>query len=205
MNNRKILEQIETIIPEITLWYSFHLTKATHPFRFNELKPSQSFNEILQGLELREKTDILYNKLLTRMKAIVQEVVSKRRSLLKTYKQKMVSSQKGKVLLYNPFASLNDGIAEKESGGFFDVYNCPAWDTWLIFISEDPRRGADWHAEVRWDEYLASWIPQDLVTRVENGVKSNLEGCLAWADDEELSHLSINKYINSIKNFLVLP
>jgi hypothetical protein len=66
-----------------------------------------------------------------------------------------------------PHDSLSDGAATVQSEGFFDVDNVPAWDTWIYF---DGRT-------------LLSWVPAQLISKVQSGIDVNPEGCIKWADD----------------------
>lgn len=79
----------------------------------------------------------------------------------------LVNTQEGKFLLFTPQDSLSDGAATVASEGFFDVDNVPAWDTWLYF---DGRT-------------LVSWVPAQLISKVQSGIDVNPEGCIRWADD----------------------
>jgi hypothetical protein len=51
------------------------------------------------------------------------------------------------------------------SGGFFDVDNVPAWETWLYFDGKS----------------LLSWVPPRLISKVQFGIDVNPEGCIKWA------------------------
>ncbi|HVG45588.1 MAG TPA: hypothetical protein VM890_12695, partial [Longimicrobium sp.] len=59
----------------------------------------------------------------------------------------------GRLLVYVPDADLTDGAAELESGGFFDVFNTPPWDTWVAFAT-DLAAPNDWNAN-----YLIAYVP----------------------------------------------
>ncbi len=54
----------------------------------------------------------------------------------------------GRLLMFYPYESLCDGAARQSSGGFFDKWNIPPWDTWV------------WYTRLPDDgEVLYSWIP----------------------------------------------
>lgn len=88
-------------------------------------------------------------------------------------RSKLIRSQTGNIgiqgrgLLFTPQDSLSDGAATVHSEGFFDVDNVPAWDTWVYF---DGRT-------------LLSWVPPQLISKVQSGIDVNPEGCIRWADD----------------------
>src|SRR5215831_9834479 len=61
--------------------------------------------------------------------AAVDDVIDRRRQDLGAVRFPRLPP--GRALVYFPDANLSDGAAEAESGGFFDVYNAPAWGTWV--------------------------------------------------------------------------
>jgi uncharacterized protein (TIGR02996 family) len=81
---------------------------------------------------------------------------------------------RGRLLLFDPDCTLSDGAAEASSGGFFDIDNVPAWDTWVWGGPEQP---GSWP--------LVAWVPRSWVDRADAGVRVNAEGCIRWADDVE--------------------
>jgi hypothetical protein len=82
----------------------------------------------------------------------------------------------GRLLLYFPDATLADGAAEAETGGFFDVENVPPWDTWIALLRDDS-------AGISCTDYLVSWVPGPLVTSVQRGIDVNPEECILWLAD----------------------
>jgi hypothetical protein len=78
----------------------------------------------------------------------------------------------GRLLVYFPDAELSDGAAEKASKGFFDVYNCPPWDTFVAF-HEAP-------ASVSFGNTVVAWVPSALVAVADRGVSVNPEQCIQW-------------------------
>ena len=96
-------------------------------------------------------------------------------------------AQKGRLLVFDPGQSLDDGAAQAASDCFFDERNAPPWDTWLMFIRESPR------APYRWNEldyYLLCWIPAPLVPMAALGIDVNPEQCLHWADEIDTPFLA---------------
>jgi hypothetical protein len=79
--------------------------------------------------------------------------------------------QGGRLLLYSPDENLCDGAARYTSKGFFDFDNIPPWDTWVCFFQQ----------------YLVSWVPPQLLELANQGIDANPEGCIAWAQETELS------------------
>ena len=83
--------------------------------------------------------------------------------------------QEGRLLLYFPDEELSDGAAEQESDGFFDVHNCPPWDTWVAMIEE-----SSGSVET---PYLVAYVPSVLIHSVERGLSVLAEDCLGWVED----------------------
>jgi hypothetical protein len=75
----------------------------------------------------------------------------------------------GRLAVYFPAEQLDDGAAEFETDGFFDVQDTPPWDTW-VGLYHDRVRGA----------YLISWVPEPLVVLAARGISANPIQCIAW-------------------------
>jgi hypothetical protein len=84
----------------------------------------------------------------------------------------------GRLLAFDPDASLSDGAAAAETRNFFDDDNTPPWDTWVEYIREVPRSPERW---VPFEGYLLCWIPAALIDVVERAIYVNPEECLRWA------------------------
>jgi hypothetical protein len=82
----------------------------------------------------------------------------------------------GRFLLYFPDENLCDGAAQEASGGFFDVHNLPAYDTWTSFFVEE---GRTQRSSCR---YLLSYVPLSMLAAAEAGVEVNPEECILWLD-----------------------
>jgi hypothetical protein len=83
----------------------------------------------------------------------------------------------GRLLAYFPDAELCDGAAEIESGGYFDVFNTPPWDTWLAFAADNDDPG-DSYAN-----YLIAWVPPAFLEAASRGIDVNPEQCIMWIED----------------------
>jgi hypothetical protein len=88
----------------------------------------------------------------------------------------------GRLLVYFPHADLCDGAAEVESRGFFDVHNCPPWDTWVATFED---AGADHDAS--YGVYLVAWVPSELMALADAGIAVNPEECIAWLDQTSVA------------------
>ncbi|GEM_PF-2435714 len=138
------------------------------------------------------ETHDLYNELDTFAEryAAVEELVHTRASLLLQRGQYPTSMQ-GRNLLAGGrlvFTDVNNcnsrSNAVGNSAGFFDYYDCPPWDTWLIYMKNDDEslrhvRSAAWRS------FLISWIPPSLMDLAKAGIDNTLTGNVAWAEDLE--------------------
>jgi hypothetical protein len=87
----------------------------------------------------------------------------------------------GRLLIYFPDAELSDGAAEAETGGYFDVFNTPPWDTWVAFVHEPGPPDSSFA------NYLIAWVPPGYVGAASRGIEVNPEGCLAWLEESDLN------------------
>jgi hypothetical protein len=87
----------------------------------------------------------------------------------------------GRLLVYFPDADLCDGAAEVESGGFFDVFNAPPWDTWVTF-AEDDLRPPD-----SCTRYLVAYVPPVFLDACAAGIAVNPEACIKWIEDADVA------------------
>ncbi len=117
----------------------------------------------------------------------------------------------GRLLLVVPEESDWCGLSEYETGGFIDVLDLPAWDTWVCFMHEittpdeeqvretqEVYRRAFYNQANQQDfsvwqppamvEYILCWIPPEFVAMVEEGIKVNPVECFFWAGDYKRRH-----------------
>jgi hypothetical protein len=80
-------------------------------------------------------------------------------------------------MIYLPYDTASDGVAQAESGGFFDGDNCPPWDAWVGFFRLQRVIGETTYPQ----GYLVSWVPQELLAIADAGIRSNPEDCVVWA------------------------
>jgi hypothetical protein len=96
--------------------------------------------------------------------------------------------QGGRLLVYFPDEDLSDGVAEAESGGFFDGYNAPPWDTWVALLGDDyggPKialLGDDLDSR----PHLVSWVPPSFLGLAAAGIRANAEECVRWLEDTDV-------------------
>lgn len=75
---------------------------------------------------------------------------------------------RGKLLVYFPDETLDHGLEEYETEGFVTASNVPPWDTWVAYL----------YAEK--ENYLVSWVPNEMVELVSSGIEVSPEECFNW-------------------------
>jgi hypothetical protein len=83
----------------------------------------------------------------------------------------------GRLLAYAPNEQLSDGLAEAETHGFLDVYNAPAWDTWICYI-QDQDQSNTFSGDCR--VFLISWVPPAFINLAAEGIFVNPEESIHW-------------------------
>jgi uncharacterized protein (TIGR02996 family) len=102
----------------------------------------------------------------------------------------------GRLLLFDPDRALHDGRATLYTGGYFDGYQTPPWDTWVAYFDDGAggRRKAQRHWEAEWivrrpvkpiafPAYVATWVPENLVEKVDWGYEVLDKPPFQWAED----------------------
>jgi hypothetical protein len=81
-----------------------------------------------------------FAQVLTERQAVVNALAEKRQALLRRSPGHGNASASqvagGRLLVFKPDDTLEDGAAEVGSQGFFDVSNVPPWDSWVDYIIE---------------------------------------------------------------------
>lgn len=86
---------------------------------------------------------------------------------------------RGRLMVNFPDADLCDGAAELETGGWFDGFNAPPWDTWVGYFQDDHP------ADSSYGTYLLAWVPPACEEMVGRGIHVNPEQCIAWLEDTD--------------------
>ena len=90
----------------------------------------------------------------------------------------------GQIFIVDVSESMNDGLAEAYTDGFFDVLNVPPWDTWLAYIVETkPNAPPVVEGDVNFMEFLLFWVPAEFVSLAEAGRGCNAEACILRANE----------------------
>lgn len=77
----------------------------------------------------------------------------------------------GRLVIFDPTLSVNDGASEKASRGYFDICDEPGWDTWVDYRIERDR------------SYLIAWVPPQDVVHVDLGIRVNPVESVRWLAD----------------------
>lgn len=75
---------------------------------------------------------------------------------------------RGKLLVYFPDENLDHGLEEYETEGFVTASNVPPWDTWVAYLYGET------------ENYLVSWVPNEMVDLVNSGIEVSPEECFNW-------------------------
>jgi hypothetical protein len=106
----------------------------------------------------------------------------------------------GRLIAYFPSFNLDDGVAETESQGFFDVNNIPPYDTWVWMVQCVSREEyADHRTSEMETNYLVAWVPPDFIELADAGIRANPESCIRWT--EELD----DDFVLSLRSMNLLP
>lgn len=99
---------------------------------------------------------------------VINQVIKDRQGKIKqSCKGRVVA---GRILTFDPSATMYDGISEEVTGGFFDSDDLPPPEFWVGMVGEK----------------LAAFIPSVFISRASEGVECCMGGCLEWADEFEV-------------------
>ncbi len=133
-------------------WYDLH---------WDSLKP----RECLRQLELLPEIFAFDHN------TTVRNVINDRKWQLA--KLKMLSESPklvGRMLVYEPSLNLADCLAEGETNGLFDSFDCPPWGLWVGYINNAS------------SNYILSWIPEQLITLTQSAIEVTCGDSLYWLD-----------------------
>jgi hypothetical protein len=81
------------------------------------------------------------------------------------------AQSQGRLLLYEPLETVDDGAATVSSKGFFNFEDAPPWDTWIVYSGGS----------------IFCWVPNSLVLNAQAGIDANPVDCIHWRDWSMLS------------------
>jgi len=109
---------------------------------------------------------------------LVEELGVKRRKLLEhsiLAPSKDSELLEGRLLLFFPESSTDDGLSEMGSQGYFDSSDNPPWDTWIQYIAGS-KTSTDGYSS-----FLISWVPPSFIQAVQSGLENNALLDIQWA------------------------
>ena len=77
----------------------------------------------------------------------------------------------GRLIIFQPLETVDDGAAEQSSIGFYDVHDAPPWDTWFSFANDT----------------VFCCVPEFAIPRAQDGIDANPVDCIHWADWSQLA------------------
>jgi hypothetical protein len=176
------IQLLKERLDQVAQWCSLKSSMAdpTNSLRTPELKPNEWLKFGDEGFEGVGSLETV------RQRQIIVDTVNKRRADLLSRARvvtKDISNKprNGRFLLYVPDESLRDCGSAEQSHGFFDCWDAPPWDTWMVYLPSEIRfeksKGL-WYSS----SCLISWVPKSFVGLAEKGIVTNLGDCLRWAD-----------------------
>jgi hypothetical protein len=111
---------------------------------------------------------------LERLRPVVSEVVECRRNLISVAGSVTDAAlMSGRLLRHDLAETTCTAEPHAITGGYFDEYDVPAWDTWLGLVDD---------AEHPMGGYLVAWVPDELVVDVDSAIKQSFEENICWVD-----------------------
>ncbi len=125
--------------------------ECTLLFRLIDYKVLTSLTPQLRSPELQPPTPLHELGTLTAIEEAVQELARQRSGLLAErhlLQQERIDDLPGRLLLYEPQETVDDGAAQVSSQGFYDVRDSPPWDLWVTMQERS----------------IVCWVPELLIT-----------------------------------------
>ncbi len=126
--------------------------------------------------------------------SVVSRLAEQRRNLLHNEGESLSTSRthlmRGRLLVYQPDASFADSLADDQTGGFFDRWDAPPWDTWAWYEKYGSISALGTNVA---EGYLISWIPPEFERLAQEGIDVHPFGAIAWA-----SHVD-TPFINTLR------
>ena len=114
-----------------------------------------------------------------RTRSIVAELVTRRCGLLSERAKRWTDLRQGRLLRHNFQETTNTDIPRLATDGFFDSWDVPAWDFWVAFVVDDP----DPCDAAQMNNYLITWVPDELHDMVNQTIEASFEENLLWLDE----------------------
>ena len=157
--------EILRLATEASSWSNLH-------FNLNDLKLSLRSPLLNPNVELWD-----YVKNDQYKKKVVSDLCSKRAEFIASKDIKPEGGLNGRILCFYPEISLKDAVVCLASSGFIDEDDSPPWDSWFYYSLEDIEK---YHDEGH--SCLYSWVPGDLVGKLDRAISEDTYDCLIWGD-----------------------
>jgi hypothetical protein len=161
---------VPRVLTETVAW-CLNRSLPRNQFRSSELEASvsfevPSFDELGIALWLERKRESY--------QLAVDTINANRSNLLRETNvdlaDPVLAGSKGRLLLYEPLETVDDGASEFSSHGFFDTRDAPPWDLWFLYSSGS----------------IVCWVPETMVEFAETGIGANPVDCIHWCDWSKL-------------------
>lgn len=159
------MSALELRIREVATWIKFVNPQfECNYFRSEQVRPGNKI-KIKREFSLAD-SQVLF------------EVVIKRRAILEVAGVSLVSLEEalsyGALIYTCPSDSTFDGGAEYYSQGLVDIWEIPAWDTWVALGSQE------FNEFEAYKNCIISWIPESVYDLFYSGKEVGLEDNLGW-------------------------
>jgi hypothetical protein len=118
--------------------------------------------------------EVLIQTMRERYRRAIHAINEMRSTLVRDAKMEIAdpafARSKGKLLLYEPLETVEDGAAASGSRDFFDMRDAPPWDTWFLSSGDA----------------ILSWVPESVIPNAQAGIDANPVDCIHWCDWSEL-------------------
>ena len=109
--------------------------------------------------------------------ATIESVARRRSTLLKRNAAKSENSSfGGRLVSIFIDESHTDGVADKATNGFFDLYDIPPWDTWIAMGHSHRTNDATK------ETFLLAWVPSEFISRVDDAIGASVSSSIVWTD-----------------------
>ena len=143
------------------------VTNPKYCLRSDELRPPAEFGRP-QEREPHEDVDIMVEE-----RFVIHVLQERTRLLDESNRGSRVHgppSAEGRLLAHFVGHSNHNNLTADYSGGYFDFWDTPPWDTWVHWVDQE--------------DLLVSWVPPEFVNIVAKAISIEVCGMLTWVDEE---------------------
>ena len=137
----------------------------------------------LLDIDVAADEDAVWNTLSGAPDATVEALIVRRTARLAGCASASPERPDGRILVCEYDCSLFDGASRHAAPGFIDLWDIPAWDTWIGLIPAGVLRTAG----IDRLPALLAWIPPPLIPRAHEAIAVNPCEVLSWLDTRDKS------------------